>query len=734
MSATPTGSPAERSEPSERTEPSEPSEPSGSLRRLAAAFGVAVDYWDWQGQHAPIHAETIVAVLAALDVPASTPDEVDASLVTWEERRWRRTLPPTVVCREGWTPWVAVHVPHGTGVRLTVELEDGAVRDVRQVDHLVAPRRVEAVEIGEATFELPGDLPLGWHRLVAHVDVDPIDPASLEATLVVTPERLTLPPGIGGRRAVGLTTQLYQVRGSGSWGVGDLADLGELGAWAADEHGADFVLVNPLHAAEPVAEMEPSPYLPTTRRFLNPLYLRVEDIPEAGRLDAEDRVRLAALAGQGHALNDADGIDRDAAWRLKRAALGLVHAVVRSGARARDYRRFLAEEGDGLTAYATWCAIAEEHGLPWADWPEDLRDPRGDGVARFRAEHPEAVDLHRWMQWVLAGQVRAAQTTLQRSGMRLGLIEDLAVGVHEEGSDAWSLSDTLAVGVKVGAPPDQFNQLGQDWGQPPWRPDRLAEQGYRPFRDMVRTALRDSAGVRIDHVIGLFRLWWVPAGLTPDQGAYVRYDHEALIGILALEAQRAGAVVIGEDLGVVEPSARDYLLERGLLGTSILWFEWDDAGPRPPEGYRALCLSSVTTHDLPPTAGYLALEHVAIRERLGLLTRTVEEERAAERESIDAVQHALVQRGLLGGDAGPDEMLVALHEWLARTPSLMLAVALADLVGDRQAVNQPGTIDDYPNWRVPLAGPDGHRVSLDDITGGAVDDLAARVFGALGGR
>ncbi|MDQ6895060.1 MAG: 4-alpha-glucanotransferase [Actinomycetota bacterium] len=725
MSATPNEPP---------TEPDEEATPSEPLRRLAAAYGVATDYWDWQGRHAPIHTKTVVAVLAALDVAAGTPEAVDASLDACEDQRWRRTLPPTVVAREGWTPWVAVHVPHGTGVRLTVELEDGAVRDVRQVEHLVAPRSVDGAEVGEATFELPGNLPLGWHRLVAHLDASPLDPTSTEATLVVTPKRLELPAGLAARPALGLTTQLYQVRSSASWGVGDLADLGELGAWAADEHGADFVLVNPLHAAEPVAEMEPSPYLPTTRRFLNPLYLRVEDIPEARRLDAEDRVRFEAIAVRGRALNAAGGVDRDASWRLKRVALGLVHAVGLRGARGRDYRRFLAEEGAGLTSYATWCAIAEKHGLPWSDWPEGLQDPRGEGVARFQADNPEAVDLHCWLQWVLAEQVRAAQATLRRAGMRLGLIEDLAVGVHEEGSDAWSLSDTLAVGVKVGAPPDQFNQLGQDWGQPPWRPDRLAQQGYRPFRDMVRTALRDSAGVRIDHIIGLFRLWWIPAGLTPDQGAYVRYDHEALIGILALEAHRAGAVVIGEDLGVVEPSARDYLLERGVLGTSILWFEWDDDGPRPPEAYRELCLSSVTTHDLPPTAGYLALEHVAIRERLGLLTRTVEEEQASERLAIDAVRHDLVARGLLAEDAGPGDMLVALHRWLASTPSRMLAVALADLVGDKQAVNQPGTIDEYPNWRVALTGADGAPVTLDDITGGAMDDLAAQVFGALGGH
>ena len=248
---------------------------------------------------------------------------------------------------------------------------------------------------------------------------------------------------------------------------------------------------------------------------------------------------------------------------------------------------------------------------------------------------------------------------------------------------------------------------------------------------MVRTALRDSGGVRIDHVIGLFRLWWIPQGMTPDRGAYVLYDHEALVGILALEAQRAGAVVIGEDLGVVEPSAREHLLERGVLGTSILWFEWEERWPRPPEHYRRLCLSSVTTHDLPPTAGYLGLEHVAIRERLGLLTRSVEEEREAELGAIGRVRSALVLRGLLEPEASDEDLLVALHAWLALTPSRMLVVSLADLVGDRRAVNQPGTLDEYANWRVPLTDSAGRLVRLESVAGGAADGLASRIFAAL---
>ena len=294
------------------------------------------------------------------------------------------------------------------------------------------------------------------------------------------------------------------------------------------------------------------------------------------------------------------------------------------------------------------------------------------------------------------------------------------------------LADALATGVTVGAPPDQFNQLGQNWSQPPWHPERLAELGYAPFRDMVRTVLRDSGGIRVDHVIGLFRLWWIPQGegLTPADGTYVAYDHEALLGILCLEAQRAGAVVIGEDLGVVPANARDYLHERGVLGTSIMWFENTDGAPTPPEAYRELCLSSVTTHDLPPTAGFLALEHVAIRERLGLLTRPVEEERAHEEQSIATVRDALVARGWLEPGAGIPSVIEAMHRWIGHTPSVLRAVSLSDVVGDRRAINQPGTEDEYPNWRLPLAGPDGQPLSLEDAMTSA---LAEPLFRATDG-
>ncbi|CPR08660.1 4-alpha-glucanotransferase [Mycobacterium bohemicum DSM 44277] len=320
--------------------------------------------------------------------------------------------------------------------------------------------------------------------------------------------------------------------------------------------------------------------------------------------------------------------------------------------------------------------------------------------------------------------------------MALGIMADLAVGVHPHGADAWALQDVLAPGVTAGAPPDEFNQLGQDWSQPPWRPDRLEDQEYRPFRALIRAILRHAGGVRIDHIIGLFRLWWIPDGARPTEGTYVRYNHEAMLGVVALEAHRAGAVVVGEDLGTVEPWVRDYLLLRGVLGTSILWFELDrdgNGGPLPADRWREYCLSSVTTHDLPPTVGYLAGDQVRLRESLGLLTRPAADELEAARAELAAWLAELRRVGLLGSDdSDPESIVTALYRYLGRTPSRLLGVALTDAVGDRRTQNQPGTTDEYPNWRIPLSGPDGHAVLLEDVfTDRRVAALAEAVRAAI---
>jgi 4-alpha-glucanotransferase len=332
-------------------------DPTTALRELAHACGVSTEFWDWQGRHTEVTEETIRTVLAALDVDASTPEAVAGSLAEVSTRAWRRVLPPVVVMREGWTPWVPVHVPHGTAIAVELALEDGSTRPVRQVDHYVPPQLIDGREIGEATVELPGDLPLGWHTLRARYG-DQV----ATARVVVTPQRLRLPERLERGQVWGLMAQLYQVRSERSWGIGDLSDLADLCTWGARDLNADFVLINPLHAAEPVAPMEPSPYLPTTRRFVNPIYVRVEDIPEVAYLRGPARKAVSGAATKASALNAGPTIDRDAAWELKVEALRAVYAVPRSPGRQRELDAFLAEQGTGLVAFATWCALATRFG------------------------------------------------------------------------------------------------------------------------------------------------------------------------------------------------------------------------------------------------------------------------------------------------------------------------------------------------------------------------------------
>jgi len=447
-------------------------------------------------------------------------------------------------------------------------------------------------------------------------------------------------------------------------------------------------------------------------------------------MPSADRAIIEWSAEAMRGLNlDPGELDRDAVWEAKKAALETVFVQPRTPGREAAFEAFCEREGQGLLDFALWCALSERYGMPMSRWPQHVLDPRSETVTLLRDELADRVQFYMWLQWCLDEQLAAAQRSAKDAGMRLGVVHDLAVGVHPEGADVWALGDALARYVTVGAPPDAFNQQGQDWSQPPWRPDRLAELGYAPYRDMLRTVLRHAGGLRVDHIIGLFRLWWVPNGCHPSEGTYVRYDHEALIGILALEAYRAGAVVVGEDLGTVEPWARDYLRERGLLGTSILWFERDGGGqPLRPEAWRELCLATVTTHDLPPTSGYLGGEHIDLRHRLGLLTRSIEEEVAVDEADRHAVLAQLVQLGLLGGEGGEREQVEALHRFLTWTPARLLGVALADATGDRRTMNQPGTNDEYPNWRLPLADGSGRPVLLEEImTSGRASALARTV-------
>ncbi|HJT03946.1 MAG TPA: 4-alpha-glucanotransferase, partial [Pseudonocardiaceae bacterium] len=476
-----------------------------ALEQLATAHGVATWYRDARRQRVDVDPDVVRRVLGLLGVSADNRAQVRDALA-------------------------AARAPRPPG---TVVLRQGRCQDISKPGVLTDEQGTER----PVTDAIPADLDPGWYTLTC---------GDQHTTVLVAPPALPEPP-----RTWGWMLQLYALRSANSWGLGDLGDLREFITWTATAHGAGAVLVNPLHAVTPTHPVQASPYSPSSRRFVNPLYLRITDISTYRRADPDLRAEVDAL----RIGSDGERIDYDAVWRAKHAALqrlwkaeGTPHPVM----------------SEGLRDFATFCALAQRHGPRWSQWPAELRHPATAGA------DPTEVAFHAWVQQQCAEQLAATRDAAR--DMAIGVVHDLAVGVDPEGADAWALQDVLANGVTVGAPPDTFNQKGQDWGLPPWRPDRLAATGYAAYRDLLRAVLAHADGLRIDHVAGLWRLWWVPPGASPDQGTYVHYDAHAMLAALALEAHRAHAVVIGEDLGTVEPEVTETLAAQRMLGCAVQWF------------------------------------------------------------------------------------------------------------------------------------------------------------------
>ena len=708
------------------------------LIRLAKACGVSTSYIDQLGAYVEIRDEVLVAVLASLGVDASNPAAISKSLLETECRQREQLVPPTVLAITGRANNVPLRCSADALVALTLALEDGTA----YAGDLRANLRVHKdADFGEQLeLTLPDDLPIGYHTL--NVQVGGVQ---RRATVIVAPPRIELPEAVRQRQRWGWMTQMYSVRSADSWGVGDYGDLKRLAADAGEKSHADFMLINPIHAGAPVPPLQPSPYLPESRRFLNVTYIRPQDIPEYAALDDATRAQVEELHASVAAANDsAEPMDINASWDAKRQALWLIFSAPRSEERETAFAEFKRAAGPDLDAFATWCLAFEVWGAPWEENSWFFRtDKNSPAVAALVRDHHDMFEFQRWLQWIADEQVAAAQQAAKDAGMALGLMQDMAVGVHALGADVWWSPERFADGVTVGAPPDFYNQLGQDWGQPPFSPQYLESTGYRVYREMVHNMFAHAGALRIDHVLGLFRLWWIPRGCTARDGAYVTYNHEVMLSILAIEASRANGVVIGEDLGTVPEYVSKVLAEHGVLGTAVEWFSRVDNSPNagdpyaPPEDYRKYALASVTTHDLPPTAGYLKLEHVDLREELNLLNEPAEQFRAEVQAEIDQMLALLVSRGYLPQEVAdglkaacaPDaddaetadrEALIqrvveAMHVMLRDSPSVLVQAALVDGVGEHRTQNQPGTSWEYPNWRIPLADETGRVVHTEEV-------------------
>jgi 4-alpha-glucanotransferase len=563
--------------------------------------------------------------------------------------------------------------------RPPADLEDRAPIVARPGDALEVDDAEVVCEDGEIRSidgELPDDFPLGYHWLQT--------PEGRRRRLVVSPGRCWLPDD----RRWGWAVQLYAARSRESWGIGDLADLRTVRRMAADQ-GAGFVLINPLHAVAPTSGQEASPYLPATRRFRNPLYLRVSEVPGAEGVELEEDA--------GRALNEESLIDRDAIWARKREVLMRIFFAHGGGEAFATWRE---EQGRTLQDWSTWAAIAEEHGGDWHTWPEELRRPESPELAGYVEQHGAVVAFHAWLQWALDLQFTAATGDMT-------VLQDLPIGVAGGGADAWTWQDVLAEGVDVGAPPDAFNSQGQNWGSPPLIPWRLRDADYEPFIQSIRATMAGGGGLRIDHVMGLFRLWWVPANGSAADGAYVRYPSDDLLDIVALESHRAQALVVGEDLGTVEDGVREDMAAHGVLSYRLLWFEDDE-----PVEWPAEAMAAITTHDLPTVAGLWTGEDVEEQREYGTGTD----------EELERGRKSLLERLPGVADDAPAEQAVErAHQLLAEAPSLLLSATLDDAVGELRRPNMPGTTE-RPNWSLPLP------VAVEDLPGHPLLQTVARTL------
>lgn len=570
--------------------------------------------------------------------------------------------------------------------------------DPVMVTHADEPRHVggrgvltlESGEMREIDQLIPPGLPHGYHRLTLE--------EGREVTVIVAPRSCYLPDDL---RTWGWSVQLYAARSRESWGIGDFGDLLRLAKWSKEQGQAGMMLLNPLWAATPVKPLQCSPYYPTTRLFLNPLWVNILALRNLLPGERKDWEAIEELDREGRQLNENRLIDRDRAYRLKNAALEILW---KRFAGAGAFERFAEEHGRSLHRFATFCALAERYGSGRHSWPQEFQHPDSPAVAEFAREGAERIRFHKWVQWLLDQQLAEAATVLD-------LMQDLPIGVDPDGADAWAWQDVLAQGAGVGAPPDEFNTQGQDWGLPPFVPHKLRKAGYRPFVETIRAAFRHCRALRIDHVMGLFRLFWVPWNRRPAEGAYVRYNEDEMLSIVALESERAKAYVVGEDLGTVEEGAREKLAAFGILSYRLLWFEKDQ-----PSNYPVNALAAVTTHDLPTVAGLWTGSDLERQKELGLKPND---------ESTQEIHERLCQQAALPHSASLPDVAAGAYRLLSSAPCRVLAASLDDALTVEERPNIPATNGDQnPNWSLALPAP------IEEVMESALARKIAMVLGA----
>ena len=716
------------------------------LHWLAALHGIASDYRDIWGASHCVSDGTLRALLSTMGVDASTDEAVEKALVETTRLRWQRVIDAATVIRHGTPLCVTLRLPtylDETQLRWRIIAEDGRETSTN-FDPAAVPRR-DAMAFADVAYvarELTLDVALGcgYHR----VSILEGDTVVGETLLIVSPARCHLPSELDDHgRAWGVAAQLYGLRSQRNWGSGDFSDLRVLVDRCA-RAGASVVGVNPLHARAASNPAEASPYAASSRLFLDPQYLAVEAVADFDECDdARALIDTPQFQATLRTLRDSELVDRAGAAAARTRVLEMLYASFRlrhlaiGTARADAFRRFCAEGGEALRRHVLFEALQEHFerddssGRGWPAWPERYRDPRSPAAARFFAEHTERVEFFAYLQWQADLQLAAACGQTSMPVLSVGLYRDLAVSVDRGGAEPWTYQHCYALGASVGAPPDDFNLLGQDWGIAPWIPSRLADAAYEPFIAILRANMRHAGALRIDHVMALMRLFWIPLGVAPADGAYVSYPLQALLGIIALESERNRCLIIGEDLGTVPDEVRLALEDAGVLSYDVFYFERRSSGDfKCPDEYAVQAIAVASTHDLPTLAGWWGGRDLALRDALGLFPTKEACDRQIVARAQDrarllmALDHAKLKPEGMSIDpayvpAMTPELARAVHVYLARTPAKLAVVQIEDVVGMLDQTNLPGTTTEHPNWRRKLT------VSLEQLQHDSrFDDLA----------
>jgi len=681
------------------------------LERLCERVGIRTAYHDIWGTRHEVSDASVIALLGEFGLDASSAERAAEA-----ERAARpAALDPVAVIAPASDAWrVPLRLAPDRGappLRWVIEAEGG----VRHEGELAGTPDAIAPAV---------PLAMGYHRLALHDAKGQLG----ETLLIAAPERCWRPAAFDDdARVWGPAVQLYALRSTRNWGIGDFGDLARLVEQFA-ARGAGIIGLNPLHALFPHNPAHVSPYSPSSRRRLNVLYIDVEAVPDFGECDEAQRlVRSPDFQARLAKLRETELVDYPGVAAAKFEVLELLYASFRArhlakearSRRAREFRGFQRAGGAALRRHALFESMqaqfhqADASVWGWPVWPQDYRDHESEAVVRFAEEQIERVEYYEYLQWQAELQLGRVAGRCDALGLTVGLYLDLAVSVDRAGSDAWAERDCYALGASVGAPPDDFNLKGQNWGLPPLRPDALRAARHELFIGTLRESMHQAGALRIDHVMGLMRLFWIPPKCEPRDGAYVHYPFDELLAIVALESHREGCMVIGEDLGTVPDEVRAKLASAGVLSYRLLYFERDSAGDFKPGGdYPREALVAVSTHDLPTLAGWWDGLDLRLRQSLNLFPSDAAREaqivgRAQDRvRLLLALDRAkLLPEGVRADSPPPTldaPLAEAVHAYAASAPARVMMLQLEDALGVAEQSNLPGTVDEHPNWRRKL--------------------------------